>query len=42
MSYTDRDALGTWLLKVFSVLAVMTAALGLGLFALTTRKGGYQ
>jgi len=42
MSYTDRDALGTWLLKFFSVLAVMTAALGLWLFALTTRKGGYQ
>jgi len=42
MSYTDRDALGTWLLKFFSVLAVMTAALGSWLFALTTRKGGYQ
>jgi len=42
MSYTDRDALGTWLLKFFSVLTVMTAALGLWLFALTTRKGGYQ
>lgn len=42
MSYTDRDALGTWLLKFFSVLAFMTAALGLWLFALTTRKGGYQ
>lgn len=42
MSYSDRDALGTWLLKFFSVLAVMTSALGLWLFAATTRKGGYQ
>lgn len=42
MSYTDRDTIGTWLLKFFSVLALMTAVLGLWLFALTTRKGGYQ
>ncbi|MEK9919743.1 MAG: hypothetical protein VW519_03730 [Luminiphilus sp.] len=40
MSYSDRDTLGTWLLKCFSVLAVATAALGLYLFALTSRRGG--
>lgn len=41
MSYTDRDTLGTWLLKVFSLLAVLTAALGLWLYVLTRRKGGH-
>lgn len=40
MSYSDRDTLGTWLLKCFSVLAVATAALGLYLFVLTSRRGG--
>ena len=39
MSYSDRDTLGTWLLKIFSVLAVLTASLGLWLFALTSQGG---
>jgi hypothetical protein len=38
MSYSDRDTLGTWLLKLFSLLAVLTATLGVWLFALTNRK----
>jgi len=32
MSYEDRDTIGTWLLKIFSVLALATAVLGLWLF----------
>ena len=32
MSYDDRDTIGTWLLKIFSVLALATAVLGLWLF----------
>lgn len=41
MSYSDRDTLGTWLLKFFSILAVLTAVLGLWLYALTKRKDGH-
>ena len=37
MSYTDRDTIGTWLLKVFSVMALITAALGVWLFRATRR-----
>ena len=32
MSYEDRDTIGTWLLRIFSVLALATAVLGLWLF----------
>ena len=32
MSYEDRDTIGTWLLRVFSLLALATAVLGLWLF----------
>ena len=32
MSYEDRDTIGTWLLRIFSLLALATAALGLWLF----------
>ena len=37
MSYTDRDTIGTWLLKVFSVMALITALLGVWLFRATRR-----
>ena len=37
MSYDDRDTIGTWLLKLFSILALATAALGLWLFVYTRR-----
>ena len=37
MSYSDRDTIGTWLLKCFSLLALGTAVMGLWLFAVTTR-----
>ena len=37
MSYSDRDVIGTWLLKCFSVLALGTAVMGLWLFAVTAR-----
>jgi hypothetical protein len=37
MSYTDRDTIGTWLLKVFSVMALITAGLGVWLFRATRR-----
>jgi len=37
MSYTDRDTIGTWLLKVFSVMALITAVLGVWLFRATRR-----
>ena len=32
MSYQDRDTIGTWLLRIFSLLALATAVLGLWLF----------
>ena len=32
MSYEDRDTIGTWLLRIFSLLALATAVLGLWLF----------
>ncbi len=37
MSYDDRDTIGTWLLRIFSVLALTTAVLGLWLFRDTRR-----
>jgi hypothetical protein len=37
MSYTDRDTIGTWLLKAFSVMALVTAVLGVWLFRATRR-----
>ena len=37
MSYDDRDTIGTWLLKLFSLLALATAILGLWLFGVTRR-----
>ena len=37
MSYTDRDTIGTWLLKIFSVMALITAVLGVWLFRATRR-----
>ena len=37
MSYTDRDTIGTWLLKIFSVMALVTAVLGVWLFRATRR-----
>ncbi len=37
MSYSDRDTIGTWLLKCFSLLALGTAVMGLWLFAATSR-----
>lgn len=42
MSYDDRDTIGTWLLKIFSVLAVATAVLGLWLFVSTRRASRVQ
>ena len=35
MSYEDRDTIGTWLLRIFSLLALATAVLGLWLFLYT-------
>ena len=35
MSYEDRDTIGTWLLRIFSLLALATAVLGLWLFVQT-------
>ena len=32
MSYEDRDTIGTWLLRIFSLLALATAVLGLWLY----------
>jgi len=40
MSYEDRDTIGTWLLKIFSVLALATAVLGLWLFLHTRVRRG--
>ena len=37
MSYSDRDTIGTWLLKCFSLLALGTAVMGVWLFAATSR-----
>ena len=37
MSYTDRDTIGTWLLKILSVMALLTAVLGVWLFRATRR-----
>ena len=37
MSYSDRDTIGTWLLKGFSLLALGTAVMGLWLFITTVR-----
>ena len=37
MSYSDRDTIGTWLLKGFSLLALGTAVMGLWLFIMTVR-----
>ena len=37
MSYTNRDTIGTWLLKVFSVMALITAVLGVWLSRATRR-----
>ena len=42
MSYDDRDTIGTWLLKLFSVLAMATAVLGLWLFVSTRRSARIQ
>ena len=42
MSYDDRDTIGTWLLKLFSILALATAALGLWLFVHTRRAARIQ
>lgn len=38
MSYEDRDTIGTWLLKIFSLLALATAVLGLWLFLHTRAR----
>ena len=38
MDYDDRDTIGTLLLKVFSVLALVTALAGIGLFFLLPKK----
>ena len=42
MSYDDRDTIGTWLLKIFSLLAFATAVLGLWLFGTTRRASKPQ
>ena len=42
MSYEDRDTIGTWLLKIFSVLALATAVLGLWLFLHTRVRRARQ
>ena len=38
MDYNDRDHIGTWLLKLFSVLALLTAVAGLGLYGLMPKR----
>ena len=38
MSYEDRDTIGTWLLRIFSLLALATAVLGLWLFLHTRSR----
>jgi uncharacterized iron-regulated membrane protein len=42
MSYSDRDTIGTWLLKCFSLLALGTAVMGVWLFIATSRFSGGQ
>ena len=39
MDYDTRDEIGTWLLKLFSLLAVATAIAGLGLYFLSPQRG---
>ena len=34
MDYDDRDDIGTWLLKLFSVMALLTAIAGIALYAM--------
>lgn len=38
MDYDDRDTIGTFLLKAFSVLALVTALAGIGLFFSLPKK----
>jgi len=38
MDYDDRDTIGTVLLKLFSVLAVLTAIMGIALFSSLPNK----
>ena len=42
MSYEDRDTIGTWLLRIFSLLALATAVLGLWLFLHTRVRRARQ
>ena len=42
MSYEDRDTIGTWLLRVFSLLALATAVLGLWLSLHTRARHSSQ
>ena len=42
MSYEDRDTIGTLLLRIFSLLALATAVLGLLLFSHTRARGTSQ
>jgi len=41
MSYSDRDTIGNWLLKTFSLLAFLTAVLGLWLYRETRRNATF-
>ena len=34
MDYDDRADIGTWLLKLFSVMALLTAVAGIALYAM--------
>jgi hypothetical protein len=34
MDYDDRDDIGTWLLKLFSVMALLTAIAGIALYVM--------
>ena len=38
MDYDDRDDIGTWLLKLFSLLALLTAIAGIVLYVLIPRR----
>ena len=42
MSYEDRDTIGTWLLRIFSLLALATAVFGLWLFLHTRARSTSQ
>ncbi|MFL2503331.1 MAG: hypothetical protein ACJ0Q1_10560 [Luminiphilus sp.] len=42
MSYEDRDTIGTWLLRIFSLLALATAVLGVWLFLHTRARRSFQ